>query len=159
MKPRQVLFLCTGNYYRSRFAEMIFNAQAEALALPWVAISRALRLEAGRCVNVGPISVHTVKAVGRHGIKPPIEYRFPQQVSAADLAESALIIAVKEAEHRPLLEKLHPQWADRVEYWHVHDLDAAVPEVALAQLEQAVAALVERLRSTEPGGGAGNVSS
>ena len=32
---RTVLFLCTGNYYRSRFAEIIFNSVAGKMGLPW----------------------------------------------------------------------------------------------------------------------------
>lgn len=143
--PRQVLFLCTGNYYRSRFAEMVFNAKAAKAHVPWIATSRALALEAGRCVNVGPISVHAVRALETRGIKPPIEHRFPQQVSEDDFVHSDLIIAVKKAEHHPLLERLHPAWADRVEFWNVHDLDASTPEVALAEIEEAVDDLLRRL--------------
>ena len=38
----KVLFLCTGNYYRSRFAEMLFNALASRKDLDWTADSRGL---------------------------------------------------------------------------------------------------------------------
>jgi hypothetical protein len=44
MRQRQekaVLFLCTGNYYRSRFAEVLFNSVAGKMGLPWRASSRA----------------------------------------------------------------------------------------------------------------------
>ena len=30
----KLLFLCTGNYYRSRFAELLFNAMAAPKELP-----------------------------------------------------------------------------------------------------------------------------
>jgi protein-tyrosine-phosphatase len=43
---KTVLFLCTGNYYRSRFAEELFNYEAERASLPWIAQSRGLALEA-----------------------------------------------------------------------------------------------------------------
>jgi protein-tyrosine phosphatase len=148
---RNVLFLCTGNYYRSRFAEMLFNVKAEEAHLPWHASSRALGIQMGRSVNVGPISSHTIKALQARGIQPPADHRFPQQVSEEDLAQSDLVIAVKEAEHRPLLQRLHPDWANRVEYWHVHDLDAATPEVALAELDKAVEALVQQLMEISQG--------
>jgi protein-tyrosine phosphatase len=36
---RRVLFLCTGNYYRSRYAEELFNHIARAEGLGWRAFS------------------------------------------------------------------------------------------------------------------------
>ena len=42
-----VLFLCTGNYYRSRFAEAVFNSVAARMGLSWRASSRGLALERG----------------------------------------------------------------------------------------------------------------
>ncbi len=44
---KTVLFLCTGNYYRSRFAEALFNSVAGRMGLPWRASSRGLALERG----------------------------------------------------------------------------------------------------------------
>ena len=54
---KRILFLCTGNYYRSRFAEIFFNWHAEQRVLAWRAESRGLALDAS---NVGPISRHTL---------------------------------------------------------------------------------------------------
>ena len=48
MKQRHekaVLFLCTGNYYRSRFAEILFNSVAGKMSLPWKVSSRGLALK------------------------------------------------------------------------------------------------------------------
>ncbi len=41
-KTNRVLFLCTGNYYRSRYAEEIFNHQAGLEGLGWHAFSRGV---------------------------------------------------------------------------------------------------------------------
>src|SRR5689334_1202389 len=60
--PKRVLFLCSGNYYRSRFAEILFNHFAKARGLDWHADSRGLAKEFGKW-NVGPISPYTVKAI------------------------------------------------------------------------------------------------
>ena len=39
MPMKRVLFLCTGNYYRSRYAEELFNHLARGENLPWRASS------------------------------------------------------------------------------------------------------------------------
>ena len=53
--PKTILFLCTGNYYRSRFAEVMFNSVAAKMSLPWKATSRGLALERG-IYNIGPMA-------------------------------------------------------------------------------------------------------
>ena len=138
-----VLFLCTGNYYRSRFAELYFNALAPGRGLLWRAESRALRVNPA---NPGPISRQTVLWLQQRGIALPPVHRFPIQVQEEDLKSACLVVAVKEAEHRPLLELHFPAWADKVEYWHVHDPDCALPDDALPDLAAKVGTLLERLR-------------
>ena len=142
--PRQVLFLCSGNYYRSRFAEHLFNWLAQQSALAWQADSRGLLV--GQFGNIGPISRHAVRALKSRGIPIDGWHRNPQPVTAEDLANANIVVAVKESEHRPVIDALFPEWADRVEYWTVDDLDCATPEEALPQLEQEVQALIHRLR-------------
>ena len=139
-----VVFLCSGNYYRSRFAEHLFNALADREPLPWRADSRGLVV--GQAGNLGPISRHAVRGLEQRGIHLNGNVRFPLQVSEQDLARADLIIALKEAEHRRMLAEHFPNWVERVEYWHVPDLDCAEPDEALAELERGVVALVSRLR-------------
>ena len=124
MKKRQektVLFLCTGNHYRSRFAEILFNAVAGKMSLPWKASSRGLALERG-VNNVGPMAVSAVKALEARGLRAVAEFgRFPIQVTAEDFEAAHWIVALKEAEHLPLLKERFPGWAENVEFWHVDD--------------------------------------
>jgi protein-tyrosine phosphatase len=63
-RENTVLFLCTGNYYRSRFAEHFFNALATREALSWQADSRGLALERG-VGNLGPVSRTTLRTLER----------------------------------------------------------------------------------------------
>ena len=63
-----------------------------------------------------------------------------------DKARKALDRALKEAEHRRLMQARFPAWVERVEYWHVHDLDCALPTKALPQVRQHVEELVLRLK-------------
>jgi protein-tyrosine phosphatase len=66
----------------------------------------------------------------------------------ADFQSAGLVIAVKEAEHRPMMRERFPDWADRIEYWHIHDIDVSEPAAALGELEQHVHELIGRLRSS-----------
>lgn len=142
--PRIVLFLCTGNFYRSRFAEVLFNALAPAAGLAgWVAESRGLELHA---CNVGPISPHARNACRARGLVLAEPVRFPRALAESDLRAAARVIALKEAEHRAYLDRYYPGWSDRVEYWHVHDLDVCGPDEALGKVEQNVTALVHQLK-------------
>ena len=141
--PSQILFLCTGNYYRSRFAEHLFNHHAAVYQVPWRAFSRGLAIEMLE-EDAGPISQNTLKALVARGI-PLEEVRSPIALAEQDLIAARHIIALKHAEHHPLMTRKFPDWSERIEYWHVHDIDYAAPEEALPQIEHAVLALLERL--------------
>jgi protein-tyrosine phosphatase len=140
----KLLFLCTGNYYRSRFAELLFNALAPAHYLPWQAFSRGVALEKG-VGNVGPMSplaIHTLQAIG---ITSDGFTRYPMQVEEDDLQSAEIIIALQEAEHRPYLSARYPAWADRVEYWHVRDCVPTPVYDPLQEITSAVEQLIARL--------------
>ncbi len=151
---REVLFLCTGNYYRSRYAEAWFNHTAAGRGLDWRAFSRGLALPAASRPGLSPHAarrLHARKIPRRHTAEDPA------QVTAAELRRAARIVVLKETEHRPLLAQLHPGWEDRVEYWEIDDLDRAPPETTLDAIESRVDALLAELAlpPTSPGGGSG----
>lgn len=140
----EVLFLCTGNYYRSRFAEHWFNHLADRRQLGWRAFSRGLAIELVD-PGSGPISPHTRAALGLRGIDLGESVRGPIALTEPDLERASHIVALKRQEHWPLLSLRFPGWADRVEYWQVDDVDCAGPDQALPQIEAAVVSLAERL--------------
>jgi protein-tyrosine phosphatase len=143
MKQRQektLLFLCTGNFYRSRFAEILFNSIAGKMNLPWKASSRGLALERG-VNNIGPMAASAVKALEARRLRAVAEFdRFPIQVAVEDFETANWIVALKEAEHRPLLQERFPAWVEKVEFWHVDD----APEM-LDLIEREVIDLAARL--------------
>ncbi len=66
--------------------------------------------------------------------------RLPAQLTTDDLERADRVVALKQAEHLPLLQERFPAWAEKVEFWHVDD----APE-ALGLIEQEVMGLVARL--------------
>ncbi len=141
---KTVLFLCTGNYYRSRFAEEVFNHKAAQTGLGWTATSRALAIERGYA-NIGAMSPLALQALTERDVRPRGAARVPVQCTAFDLERADLIIALKESEHKPLMLERFPKMERRLEYWHVDDLDVAEPAVALASIDRHVGALLDRL--------------
>lgn len=142
----KILFLCTGNYYRSRFAEVLFNHLTSAANVAWRADSRGLAMDLARR-NVGPISPYAIEALATRGITLPTPMRFPRGLQRFELEHSQRIVAMKESEHRPLLLARFPEWTERVEYWHIDDVDVAEPHVALTQLEHNLRELITRLHA------------
>jgi protein-tyrosine phosphatase len=144
---RKVLFLCSGNYYRSRYAEIRFNWKAESAGLPWRAFSRGLELD-GR--NPGPLSRYTRDAVVKLGIPLEPHLRDPQSVTDDDFKQATHVVAVKEAEHRSMMTRKFPHWLERVEFWQVDDLDCCGPDVTIPHLDREVDRLMERLCQLDP---------
>lgn len=141
---KRLLFLCTGNYYRSRYAELLFNARASTIRLAWRAESRGLDLNAGKD-NVGPISSVVVDRLNRRGFELVVSPRMPEQVLASDFVTADLVIVLKKAEHQPMLMADFGEWADRVEYWHVHDTDRASADETLSLIEREIENLITKL--------------
>lgn len=139
---KRILFLCTGNYYRSRFAEAVFNHHARRANLGWSAFSRGLAIH----LVTGDLSPFTAAALHARAI--PREHTSPTRVALAeaDLAGAERVIALDEEEHRPLVREGFPAWEERVVFWDVCDAHLTAPEEALPCIERYVLRLLAELR-------------
>ena len=151
---KSVLFLCTGNYYRSRFAEELFNHRAGDVETDWQAQSRGLAIERGKH-NVGPLSHFTLSALEARRVAARGATRFPQQCTLGDLANADQIVALDEKEHRPLMRERFSDWEHRIQYWGIGDVGFVAPDQALSLLEAQIEKLLKGLtlpaRSTDSG--------
>ena len=138
---KQVLFICTANYYRSRFAEAVFNHYARKRRLDWCAISRGL----ATYLVSEDISSSTVEALHDRRISLQLTAPTALQLTEVHLEDADVIIALEEEEHHPIMEDLFPDWADKIEYWDVPDKRVVDPGVALPAVEEYVLELVDSL--------------
>jgi protein-tyrosine phosphatase len=136
-----VLFVCTGNYYRSRYAELRFNALVPP-ALGWRAESRGF---APSPLNPGPINADVLERLGALGMLPQGAPRQPQTLLEADLQAAGRIIALDEDEHAPYVASMFPRWRERFAYWRVADLHAMTVPEALGALDALVDELIAEL--------------
>jgi protein-tyrosine phosphatase len=136
-----VLFVCSGNFYRSRFAEALFNHLALGRLLRWRAESRGFQPH----LATEDLSHYTRAALELRNIPLALTRKKPARLEADDLHSASKVICLKESEHRPKLAESFPEWSDAVDYWHIHDIDVEPPGTALLALEQNVLELVRSL--------------
>ncbi|MBN1479518.1 low molecular weight phosphatase family protein [candidate division KSB1 bacterium] len=140
-----VLFLCTGNYYRSRFAEEYFNHLSIQENLNWRADSRGLRQNMNAVNNIGPISKDVIARLRELGIKPLMASRYPLSVCMRDFQSASLKIALCEREHRPMMADLFPMFEKSITYWDVEDVPMFEAEHGLKAIVDHVNSLIEKL--------------
>ncbi len=144
VSPKRLLFICTGNFYRSRFAEAVFNHLAETRGLHWWAFSRGLAIHWAE----GYISEFTRQALAVRKIELRHTGAGRVQLSEADLRSADLIIALKDEEHRPMLTNMFPEWTSKIVFWDVSDLPHS-PDVALPAIEKEVWKLADELEQAD----------
>lgn len=120
-----VMFVCSGNFYRSRLAEILFNHYAREHDLNWDADSRGL-LEKVRHQGLSPNAVKYLQRKKFEGIE---QYgRNPQTLVLKDMERSTLVIALNREEHEPLMKARFGQVPVVMEkkgslrYWNVYDI-------------------------------------
>jgi protein-tyrosine phosphatase len=139
----RILFICTGNFYRSRFAEAVFNYRAERQQLPWTALSRGLAIH----LTEGHLSSLAAEALLDRRIDLRYTGRERVQLSEDDLLRADRSIAMDRTEHLPMMQNQFPGWAGRIDYWDVPDIPHRPFKDALQEIEQNV---IRLLREVSP---------
>ena len=137
----RILFICTGNYYRSRFAEAVFNHHAELRHIPWTAFSRGLAVH----LAVGYLSPLTLQALGERKIELRHTGSDRRQLSEADLLHSDRRIALDRSEHFAMILGQFPHWVHKIEYWDVPDVLFESHLRALPEIERRTLQLLKEV--------------
>ncbi|MDD4872434.1 MAG: low molecular weight phosphatase family protein [Kiritimatiellae bacterium] len=142
----KVLFLCTGNFYRSRLAEELLRFYSEDQGIDLVSDSAALG-DIPNPINIGPISQEALRYLGQLGKKP--EYflqRYPKKCTVADIISADIIIGLNEREHKRWFEEQFPDFTLKcVQYWHVPDVEEDPDKVGPELMDKNVRELLKDL--------------
>jgi protein-tyrosine phosphatase len=138
---QRVLFICTGNFYRSRFAEAVFNHHAEQRRIPWKAFSRGLAIHLAE----GYLSTHTTEALSTRQIELRHTGQARIRLSEEDLLGANYRIAMDRSEHLQMMLAQFPAWADQIDYWDVSDIPYRSSLDALPEIELRVLNLLEQV--------------
>lgn len=141
----KVLFLCTGNYYRSRFAEEYFNALAKQRGLLHKAASRGLADQFEKLKNPGPMSFAAIKELKKTGIRIAEPIRFPKKLMTTEISAIDIIICMNKKEHRPYIRKIKELRGKYIKFWDIKDLDQVPADVGLSQCRERVENLLEEI--------------
>ena len=109
-------------------------------------LSRAAQPRRDRPIISARCRCLPAKLSPRKAITPEGGLRNPRSCSLTDFAEAQVVVALKEAEHRPLIERRFPEVANRVIYWHVDDVGFVHPSIALAMIDDHVRELISTLK-------------
>lgn len=127
IKYKKVMFVCTGNYYRSRLAEVLFNFYASQSDSLWEAESRGLT-EKTRFSGLSP---NAVRYLDKLKIEGPEQYaREPMPLRVEDMEKFDLIVGMNKSEHEPMMRMRFGQMArileqkGKIRYFNVYDVPA-----------------------------------
>ena len=101
----------------------MLNHFAEERGVTARAFSRGLLRSFENSGNVGSFSSFALHVLTRYGIAPRRADEFPQRVTADELCDSDVVIALYQRVHAPMMTDQFPEFAAKVIYWSVPDLD------------------------------------
>jgi protein-tyrosine phosphatase len=144
-RTKTVLFICTGNYYRSRYAQAVFNEQATP---GWSAVSRGLDTSTPHSAPVSPL---VVADLTRRHIDLARVAGTPQPLTRKDLDAADVVVLLDGAEHEPMLRKQFPDFPfSKVRSWSVQDVPRTQPADAFAAIWSEVESLVGDITAPPP---------
>jgi len=144
----KVLFLCTGNYYRSRLAEEFLRARARVKGIDLSTDSAALGIVPNP-INVGPMRREAIDYLEQNGIHSASVMRFPRKCTAGDLDSSEIVIGLNKPEHQWMVEEQFPGLAVQVRYWNVPDMEEDPGLIGPGLIRANVDSLLEEIAASD----------
>ena len=124
VKKVRILFLCTGNYYRSRLAEELFRYHAREADFEIECDSAGLG-KIPNPSNPGTIGIAALEYLQKQGIRSLSLARHPKQWTPSDIQTADIIVCMNEREHKVMLESQARPFLNHrhIVYWSIPDVE------------------------------------
>ena len=139
----KVTFVCTGNYYRSRFAESYFNYLCDILKLDYVADSYGLAIHFADelAKEHGEVSPFSRERMNYIGIPERYFERDRKSLTKDAIENSDMVIAMDKEEHTPMIMESFPSYINQFNFFEVKDVFDWEPKQTLDETQK----MVERM--------------
>ena len=149
---KKLLFVCSGNYYRSRFAEAYFNYLSEMFNLNTTSESRGLAIHFADelAEEHGEISTDTLERCNDLGIPNRYWEKNRESLELKDFNNFDEIICLDIEEHAPMIKEQFPDKIYSVNYFKVKDVFDWSPNKTLDTIAELILTMVSAIRKEEP---------
>ena len=140
----KVLFVCTANIHRSRFAEEAFNYLCEIHNKNHHAFSAGLRVGDYSARKIYYPALKNLKAFNIVPLRPN---DLSKHIKDVELEDYDKIICMDEIEHKPMVDS-DPQFSNyNFEYWNITDIPKVDSDVSLPMCYKKVENLFNEMSS------------
>ena len=148
---KKLLFVCSGNYYRSRFAEAYFNYLSEMFNLNVTSESRGLAIHFADelAEKHGEISKDTRERCNSLDIPKRYWEKNRESLRSEDFDNFDEIICLDLEEHTPMIKEQFPDRVYSVNYLNVKDVFDWEPKKTLDTISDLIQEMVWSIRKEE----------
>ena len=138
-----ILFVCTGNIFRSRFAEEVFNHLCKINGVDATAFSAGLQV--GR-YNQRKIYRPAMNELERLKIEPLRSNEDSVHINDIDVSIYDQIICMDEEEHKSMVRSNELLSGFTLQYWNIVDMPKVPSDISLPKCYKKVETLIDQLK-------------
>mgnify|MGYP001284730687 CR=1 FL=1 len=148
---KKILFVCSGNYYRSRFAEAYFNYLSDMFSLDIKSESRGLAIHFADelAEEFGEISKDTRERCNALGIPETYWQKDRESLKREDFDSFNQIICLDLEEHAPMVKEQFPDQIYSVCYLKVKDVFDWEPKQTLDTISEIIQEMISNSRKSK----------
>ena len=138
-----ILFVCTGNIFRSRFAEEVFNHLCKINGVDATAFSAGLQV--GR-YKQRKIYWPAINELEKLKIEPLRSNEDSVHIDDIDVSIYDQIICMDEEEHKPMVRSNELLSGFTFQYWNIVDMPKVSSDISLPKCYKKVESLIDQLK-------------